>query len=173
MLPPLVIFGARGTILLSRKVASVLRRERNLILLFFSLAILLVGAAGIGFASSYFHQKYKAYAEDMELAAKYVERNAGEEGLIAYSDTWVYFLTTSIDITRIRDLGSHGESIENLEDTPKIIVLIVGNPAGKPPLQGEFILENEFEAALDRILLLDNYRVVKGDSYFRVMVKER
>jgi hypothetical protein len=173
MLPPLVIFGARGTFLLSRKVASVLKRERNLILLFFSLAILLVGAAGVGYVGSHFHQKYKAYAEDMELAARYVKHNAGEEGLIAYSDAWVYFLTTSIDISRIRDLGGYGESIENLENTPKIVVLIVGNPAGKPPIQGEFILENEFEAVLDKILLLDNYRIVKGDSYFRVMVKER
>ena len=171
MLPPLAIFGARGLILVSDKMGPWLKTKKHFVPPSLSILLLLVGSVEVGYAALYFHQKYGPYVEDMQLAVGYVNQNAGENGLIGFSNDWVYFFCDpSIDIARVRAIGPRGELIENLKETPKIIVLVVKNPDGKPSIEGEF-LENEFGEVLNWISALDNYQLLKGDSYFRVIVK--
>lgn len=173
MLPPLAILGARGAIALSNKVESMLKTRRHLILPALSMILVLITFVGIGYLCHYFHQRYGLYAEDMHFSGEYIQNNSGENGLVALSGdaTYVYLFHTSIDIERVRIIDSpYSESIKELEETPKVIVVVVKNPEGKPSLEGG-LSETEFEDELGKILALDNYQLLKGYSYFRIVTK--
>lgn len=173
MLPPLAILGARGAIALSNKVESMVKTRRHPILPALSIILVLIAFVGIGYIYHYFHQRYELYAEDMHLSGEYIQNNSGENGLVALSGdaTYVYLFHTSIDIARIRIIDPpYSESIKELEETPKIIVVVVKNPEGKPSLE-DGLSENEFEDELGKILALDNYQLLKGYSYFRIVTK--
>jgi 4-amino-4-deoxy-L-arabinose transferase-like glycosyltransferase len=173
MLPPLAILGAQGAVALSNKVGSIIKRRRQPILLVLSVILVLITFGGIGYISHYFHQRYGLYVDDMCLSGEHIQNKAGENGLVALSGdaVYVYLFHTSIDISRIRIIDlPYDESINELVETPKIIVAVVKNPEGKPPLKVG-LSENEFEDELGKILALDNYRLLKGHSYFRIITK--
>lgn len=171
MLPPLAILGARGAIALSNKVESMVKTKKHLILPSLSITLVLIATVGIGYACHYYHQRYGLYVKDMSLAGELIQKNAGENGLIALSgDAFYVYFHTSIDIARIRLIGPpYDESIKNIGENPKIIVVLMRNPEGVPSMGTE--LSENFENELIKILALDNYQLSKGYSYFRVIMK--
>ncbi|KXB07882.1 hypothetical protein AKJ58_01545 [candidate division MSBL1 archaeon SCGC-AAA385D11] len=168
MLPPLAIFSARGTITLSKKLSSLLKIGENLAPLTVVLIVLLLTAGGFGFLYFSLLRPNEAYEKEIRLIGSYVEKNAGEKGLIAI-DVWpVYYHAFPIDINRIKTIHSpYPETIDNLSERPKIIVLNV-----KPhPDLGWMGRTNTVasESEVGEILSMDNYQMSKALTYFYVI----